>query len=276
MNKILGNRPWTREEDDTFSSLVSETNGTDWGYIGTRLNRPPTQCFSRCYAALNPVIVPCDFSKEDDERLTDLVVKEHGESAWQSVAMEMGTGHTESQLSSRWNKTLKQGIQSGRWNPVLDARLKAATMIYGEGKWSLISQHVLGKTDRKCRERYMEKLVPGLKPSGEWDSDEDNNLLAAVREFGIGSWSKIKDSLSGRTDQMCRYRYRKLMGTTPTISEEDDGAKVYEDKLNRIRELKLIRTRSSPSSKTAVVAAAIADSTTPKKRGRPQKNSLKV
>jgi hypothetical protein len=160
---------------------------------------------------------------------------------------------------------LKPGIQSGRWNPVLDAKLKAATNIFGQGKWTLVAQHVPGKTDRKCRERYMEKLAPGLKPPGEWDSDEDRILLSAVKEHGIGSWSKIKHALPGRTDQMCRYRYKRLVGTGGT-SEEEESIKVYEEKLSRMRELKLIRTRSSPETKTA-----IADTTTPKKRGRPRK-----
>jgi len=273
MHAIFNARPWTAAEDEKLTSLVNQTNGTDWIFIGQSLNRSSADCYSRCYSTLNPIIVPCDFSKQDDELLAHLVLQIHGESSWPLVALDMGTGHTEVQLGNRWNKTLKPGISSGRWNPVLDAKLKAAVDIYGEGKWTLIAQHVPGKTDRKCRERYMEKLAPGLKPSGEWEPTEDEILLSAVREHGIGSWSKIKNALPGRTDQMCRYRYKRLTGgsgadsSRPPTSEEEDALK-YEEKLNRMRELKLARTRSSPSN---AAVAAIADTTPKRGRGRPRK-----
>ncbi len=155
------------------------------------------------------MIVPSTFADADDSTLSRLV-QEHGEGAWSTIAIEMGTGHTESQLATRWTKTLKPGIDSGRWNPVLDARLKAAVQIYGDKKWSLVAEHVPGKTDRKCRERYSEKLAPGLKVNHEWDEEEDAILLREIGLYGEGNWSKIKQALPGRTDQMCRYRYKKL------------------------------------------------------------------
>jgi hypothetical protein len=202
-------RPWSQEDDAILHALVRETNGTDWNYIGTTLKRPASECFSRSFAILHPLLVPASFSADDDAILSELV-KEHGEGAWSTIAIEMGTGHTESQLATRWTKTLKPGIDSSRWNPVLDARLKAAVQIYGEKKWTLVAEHVPGKTDRKCRERYSEKLAPGLKVNQEWDQQEDAILLEQVRAHGAGNWSKIKQALPGRTDQMCRYRYKQL------------------------------------------------------------------
>jgi hypothetical protein len=203
-------RPWTGEDDRILNALIQETNGTDWKYIGTTLQRVPADCFSRACTLLNPTLVTLNFSAQDDETLSRLV-KERGEGAWSTIAAEMASGHTESQLATRWTKTLRPGIDSGRWNDVLDARLKAAVQIYGDKKWSVIAEHVPGKTDRKCRERYSEKLAPGLKQNQEWEEDEDDILLREVQRIGVGNWSKIKAALPGRTDQMCRYRYKKLM-----------------------------------------------------------------
>jgi hypothetical protein len=203
-------RPWTAEDDRILNALIQETKGTDWTYIGSTLNRPPADCFSRSCTLLNPTIMPLTFSGQDDETLSRLV-KDHGEGAWSTIAAEMATGHTESQLATRWTKTLKPGIHSGRWNDMLDDRLKAAVQIYGDKKWSLIAEHVPGKTDRKCRERYSEKLAPGLKQNQDWEEEEDDILLREVQRLGVGNWSKIKDALPGRTDQMCRYRYKRLM-----------------------------------------------------------------
>ena len=251
-------RSWTPQEEDHLSSLVAETNGTDWTFIASKLSRTPFECYSHCYSSLNPVIVPSDFSPEDDQNLIELI-SNHGDGSWALIALEMGTGHTETQLQNRWNKTLKPGIRSGRWTPNLDGRLKAAVAIYGTGKWALIAQHVPGKTDRKCRERYLEQLAPGLKPPGEWDDEEDEILIKAVQKHGIGNWAKIKNDLEGRTDQMCRLRYQKIM--------PEDEKEIFESKLNSQRELKLARGRRNIDN---FVRAAVSLSS-PRKRGRPKK-----
>jgi hypothetical protein len=186
------------------------------------------------------VIVPADFAAEDDLKLKN-AIETFGDGSWAHVAMELGTGHTDIQCMNRWNKTLKPGITSGRWNEVLDKKLVAAVAIYGEGKWSSIAKHVPGKTDRKCRERYSENFVQGLKPAGDWTPSEDEMLIEAARRHGVGNWSKIKDELNGRTDQMCRLRFKR-------IDLPDDLNEAYSERLDRHRKDKLARTRSTPPS----------------------------
>ena len=249
---------WSSEEDDRLSRLVTEFKGTNWVEIGRQLDRTAFQCYSRCYSKLHPVLVPTDFTPEDDVLLTE-VVGRIGERSWAQAAMELGTGHTDAQCMDRWTKTLKPGIRGGRWNTVLDAKLKAAVAIYGEGKWTLIAQHVEGKTDRKCRERYCEKFLPGLKPPNEWTVSEDEALVAAVATHGAGNWTKVKDDLPGRTDHMCRVRFSKIDNGPPELRQE------YMDRLQAKRETKLARTRS------AVSTPATPPSGEKRPRGRPRK-----
>ena len=233
-------RAWTPVEDDQLSFLVTENNGTNWIEIGEIMGRSASECYSRCYTNLHPVIVPADFAPEDDLKLKN-AIETFGDGSWAHVAMELGTGHTDIQCMNRWNKTLKPGITSGRWNEVLDKKLVAAVAIYGEGKWSSIAKHVPGKTDRKCRERYSENFVEGLKPAGDWTPSEDEMLKKAARRHGVGNWSKIKDELNGRTDQMCRLRFKR-------IDLPDDLNEAYSERLDRHRKDKLARTRSTPPS----------------------------
>ena len=202
-------REWTSEEDLKLSSLVLETGGTDWIKIGELLGRTACECFSRCYLKLDPSLVPAEFTAEDDARLS-ILVEEYGESSsnWSNIATAMGTGHTASQCTTRWTKTLKPGIQSGRWNQALDKKLLAAVAVYGPGKWKQIAQHVPGKTDRKCRERYADNLPKQLKPNTEWTSDEDRLLVSLCGEFD--KWSQISPNLAGRTDHQCRLRFKKI------------------------------------------------------------------
>jgi hypothetical protein len=233
---LVPKRDWSADDDAKLAELVTSTGGTDWMGIASAFpGRTAFECYSRCYSSLHPVLVPSDFSPDDDNRLSELVAQ-CGDNAWTRVALEMGTGHTEAQLANRWNKTLKPGLTSGRWNPVLDARLCAAVKFYGVGKWSLIAKHVPGKTDRKCRERYMDHLAPGLKPPTEWEAEEDAQLLAAVKLHPPGNWAKVQQELPGRTDQMCRNRFLK-------IASDEEKAQ-YEQSMADKRQIRDRRTRN--------------------------------
>ena len=226
---------WTTEEEKKLHGLVTEFEGTHWSKIGELMGRAPSDCFSHAYASLHPMLVPIDFTAEEDALLTEIVAR-IGESAWSQTSAELGSGHTEKQCMNRWLKTLKPGIQGGRWNPTLDSLLIAAVEVYGQGNWVQISKHVPGKTDRKCRERYMDRYQEGLRPATEWTPIEDEQLLAAVGKHGPGKWSKIKDELQGRTDQMCRVRFRRL--------EASSGLKErYEEELAERRSEKNARSR---------------------------------
>jgi hypothetical protein len=242
----LGSKEWTEEEDTILTSLVTQFNGTNWEEIGRRLNRTPASCFKRCYSNLHPVLVPTDFTKQDDDRLLNAIDR-LGEVGWAAIAAELGTGHTDRQCMTRFTKTLQPGIQSGKWNPVLDSRLKAAVAIFGERSWVQVAKYVPGKTDRKCRERYFDNLKEGLRPANEWTNSEDEALETAVRKHGVGKWSKVADELEGRTDYMCRLRFRKLSEDVKSLS---DLKQQYEEQLTAKRESKLARTRGSAPSYT--------------------------
>ena len=235
---LSATRAWTPEEDERLSQLVTEYSGSNWREIARQLERPVAACYTRCYSSLHPVLVPNEFSAEDDARLRE-IVSSVGEGSWPQVAAELGTGHTERQCFNRWNKTLRPEIRGGRWNPILDSKLRAAVAIFGEGKWSQIAKHVEGKTDRKCRERFMDKFQAGLKTAIEWDSDEDGQLIAAIKAHGVGKWARIAKDVAGRNDIMCRLRFKKLVeeGTHAELKKE------YEDQLELKRVAKLARSR---------------------------------
>ena len=233
-HRIKSYPPWSREDDEKLAKLVTEHRGTNWVLIGKLLDRPPAACYSRCYSNLHPVLVPVDFTNEEDCRLSEIIGR-IGEGAWSQASAELGSGHTDIQCMNRWNKTLKPGIQGGRWSPVLDSVLMAAVQVYGEGNWVQVARHVPGKTDRKCRERYMDRFKEGLKVATEWTQSEDEKLLGAVEKHGIGKWSKIKSELDGRTDHMCRVRFKKL-SNAPAKEQ-------YDALLAERRVAKLARTR---------------------------------
>jgi len=88
-------------------------------------------------------------------------------------------------------------------------RLKLAVKAYGAKNWSKIQGHIKGRTDVKCRERWVNVLNPSLTRS-KWTPEEDEKLLELAKSMGLGEWTKIAKFLPPRTDNQCWRRWKKL------------------------------------------------------------------
>ncbi|KAJ1677728.1 hypothetical protein EV182_005560, partial [Spiromyces aspiralis] len=165
------------------------------------------------------------WTPEEDQILKEAVMT-YGEGDWQSVASCLD-GRTGQQVLHRWCKSINPAIRSGRWDRNEDAALLAAVRLYGVGQWNKIAQHVPGRTDVKCRERYMNVLAPEINNS-RWTKEEDQRLVEIVSRVGIGKWSYVADLLGGRTDNQCWRHWRSLhkQGIAPTPPENSDNEEV--------------------------------------------------
>jgi len=68
--------------------------------------------------------------------------------------------------------------------------LSLAVKSYENKKWIKIQQHVPGRTDVQCRERWVNILAPEVN-QGPWTTEEDELLLNTIEQYGIGKWSQI-------------------------------------------------------------------------------------
>ncbi|KAL0235806.1 hypothetical protein GEMRC1_002388 [Eukaryota sp. GEM-RC1] len=75
--------------------------------------------------------------------------------------------------------------------------------------WKVIADRVGGKTSDQCSQRYHRVLRMDIK-KGRWTADEDQLLLAATKEHGVGNWRLISNHFDNRTDIQCRYRFYRL------------------------------------------------------------------
>jgi hypothetical protein len=116
---------------------------------------------------------------------------------------------TDQQCLHRWTKTINPTIRAGRWLPHEDMRLKLAVLAHGAKNWFRVQRHVPGRTDVKCRERWVNVLDPGLSKE-KWSTEEDNELLRLTQLYGVGSWTKIAKAMAPRTDNQCWRRWKKL------------------------------------------------------------------
>jgi hypothetical protein len=204
-------------------------------------------CFSRFQRSVNPNLIKSKWKAEEDAKLADLVTK-HGEKNWQqgrgqhdrlpacpssrselliasarlaypcclccAVARGMKM-RTDQQCMLRWQRSVNPAIRSGRWMAAEDMRLKLAVRAYGAKNWTKLRHHVPGRTDAKCRERWVNVLDPGLSKD-KWSAAEDAKLLELARLHGAGQWTKIARQLQPRTDNQCWRRWKRLTEKTPS------------------------------------------------------------
>ncbi|KAJ2394809.1 hypothetical protein GGI05_001866 [Coemansia sp. RSA 2603] len=219
---IINRAPWSKREERALAAVADEHGGRDWVAIAKALGtqRTAAQCFQVFQRKLNADMSRSKWTAEEDRVLTEAVMA-YGEGDWQAVAACLDN-RTGQQVLHRWCKSINPAIRSGRWDRDEDVALLAAVRLYGVGQWTKIAKHVPGRTDVKCRERYMNVLTPDVNNT-QWTADEDARLVALVARVGVGKWSYVADMLGGRTDNQCWRHWRSLhkRGAAPDPPELD-------------------------------------------------------
>ncbi|EPQ59573.1 hypothetical protein GLOTRDRAFT_34698 [Gloeophyllum trabeum ATCC 11539] len=101
----LARGPWTEEEDNRLRRAV-EAYGHAWLEVATCVpGRSNEQCRDRWNERLNPKVIKGKWSEEEDRALIE-VVGRLGEK-WKEVSESLGTGRTDKQCRSRYEKLHK-------------------------------------------------------------------------------------------------------------------------------------------------------------------------
>ncbi|KAK9729345.1 hypothetical protein K7432_000387 [Basidiobolus ranarum] len=220
---LINKEEWSKQESHRLVEIVKEMGGRNWPEIAIRLgtNRTAVSCFKQYQSKLNSAMIRNKWTEEEDNILKE-AVHVYGERNWQQVAhcLDNRTGQ---QCLHRWSKTLNPAIRRGRWTSEEDEALRSAVEVYGPGNWVKIQQHVLGRTDVQCRERYMNVLCPNVE-QGPWATEEDDRLRKLVSEIGAGKWSQISSHIEGRTDNQCWRRWKMLITEEKLKKLEAAGA----------------------------------------------------
>jgi hypothetical protein len=126
-----------------------------------------------------------NWEPEEDAKLTE-AVKKHGEDCWVAVAA-MVPDRTNVQCHHRWTQTLDpvNGNKATKWTPELDAKLTKAVKKHGKD-WVAVAKLVPGRTNQRCRKRWVQTLDPGNTKKGAWTPEEDAKLME-----GKETWQKV-------------------------------------------------------------------------------------
>lgn len=222
--RINHDEHWTDREMTVLRELGGDKS-LSWTEIATRMgtNRSAFACLCQYQRTFQPHLNKGKWQPEEDELLRR-AVKRHGEGDWTRIAC-LVPNRTPQQCIHRWRNTLAPTIRRGRWTDEEDRLLRDAVLNNPNSTWQAIAQHVPGRTDVKCRERWANVLDPSIRRSA-FTADEDAALRRAVAQVGEGKWAAIAAMLPGRTDSQCRRRWR-------AVSRDD--ARAAEKKQKRTR-----------------------------------------
>lgn len=141
-----------------------------------------------------------------EDNLLRKAVSVNGEKNWKNIAV-MVNGRNHVQCLQRWKKVLKPGLIKGHWTSVEDDKLRNVVS-KGYKNWGEVSQQIVGRTAKQCRERWCCNLDPSIKRD-KWSEEEDMKILTAQQEIG-NKWSTIAQMLPGRTENAIKTRAKSL------------------------------------------------------------------
>ncbi|KAG2211212.1 hypothetical protein INT47_006331 [Mucor saturninus] len=217
---VKNNEDWRVWEVDKIPNQELEifpVDRLDWDRISKIhvLTRTKIESLIQWTTQEHPIINKKPWSKQESERLAQLVEELGLNGQWERIARELNTNRTISQCFSHYMAAKHhESTKSLKWTEEDDTKLGAAIKTYGDCNWQLIASVMEGRTGQQCLQRWTKSINPAINRS-KWTTEESEILERAVQLYGQGNWTKIQRLLPGRTDMQCRERYCNIM--TPAL-----------------------------------------------------------